>query len=253
MHKGTKELVGLLCDDYRIDAGKAFRDLMDGILHQIFAANGFDEQAKLYQKPSAFTQDLIKQYHQIVREEVPFCDLLGDVYMELGSRGHRSLLGQFFTPSSISDMMSKMLIDKTHGQLKPDGDLWRTIDPACGSGQMMLSFARNLIEQFGPAALQYWSFSGIDLDRTCANMMAVQFLTNVAIHEITVGEIAVYCGNALGPISEVQAVLHVTHQAPDRNDAETVPALHPSRMAAIKEAVAQHWQQQGLFDHLEAA
>lgn len=89
-----------------------------------------------------------------------FYDALGDLFMECVSFGKN---GQFFTPQPICDMMAQMV----YGQ---DLDEEKTVmDPACGSGTMLLSMAklqRNL------------HFYGADNDITCVKMATLNLLVN---------------------------------------------------------------------------
>ena len=44
----------------------------------------------------------------------PFMDVLGPLYMELGSRGARAQLGQYFTPWPIAEMMATISARRVH-------------------------------------------------------------------------------------------------------------------------------------------
>lgn len=85
-------------------------------------------------------------------------DYLGELFQEFVSHGHN---GQFFTPEPVCDMMAKM----TAGDDLKDGS--RVCDPACGSGRTLMSLAR---------INRYCHFTGIDLDRRCAQMTALNLL-----------------------------------------------------------------------------
>lgn len=95
-----------------------------------------------------------------------FRDPLGELYMQKVSHGH---MGQYFTPEHVCDLMAQCSIETPK-----DGS--RVLDPACGSGRMLLAAAkinRHLI------------CYGADVDITCCKMA----LLNMLLQSLT-GEIA---------------------------------------------------------------
>lgn len=174
-------------------------------------------------------------YERRVAEGPPFTDVLGDCYMQLVSRWGESALGQFFTPQPVARMMAEMTLFDAQEKAR-DGVLIRACDPAVGSGVMMLSLLQAICQRNGLDALRNWSVTGIDLDPVCARMFALQVVANCAIHRLEVGEVVAYHGDALGPLDAVKVVLHAT--AP--STARVMPSDHPSRMAAVVEAVREH-------------
>lgn len=94
-----------------------------------------------------------------------FRDALGDLFMELVSQGRN---GQFFTPDNVCDMMSMM----TMAEIK---DNEKVLDPACGSGRMLLSA--------GKRNRNAWLF-GCDNDITCCKMATINLLLNTLKGEI---------------------------------------------------------------------
>ncbi|HVX27537.1 MAG TPA: N-6 DNA methylase [Parafilimonas sp.] len=95
-----------------------------------------------------------------------FNDPLGELYMQRISRGKQ---GQFFTPIHICDFMAAI----TFGDLQAGQSV---LDPACGSGRMLLSAAKQ------NRKVQLY---GADIDGTCAKMAVM----NMLLHSLT-GEIA---------------------------------------------------------------
>lgn len=171
----------------------------------------------------------------------PLEDLLGNVYEELASRGHRGALGQFFSPSSIGELMSSILggMEAAHAKMQQRSDrddLVRICEPACGSGALLLSFMRSAVAAGGRSALESYSFTAIDLDRLCARICAAQILVNMHIHDHSVGELVVYHGDALDDPASLKVVIHASIRSlgPDL----VLPALHPSRVAALRDASA---------------
>jgi len=166
----------------------------------------------------------------------PFVDVLGHVYQSIGSRGHRGALGQFFTPPSVSTLIGSMLVGAA--ERPADGRLLRACEPACGSGALVLAFMQAQTDARGPSALRSWSITAIDLDVLCARMCAAQVLANLLLQRLELGELVVYRGNALGARSGLSVVIHTT--VADLTPDLVLPALHPSRVAALRAVVEAH-------------
>lgn len=86
-------------------------------------------------------------------------DVLGDIFMESVSRGNN---GQFFTPLEVSRLMAKMAGIPATGSPS-------VLDPACGSGRMLLMAA-----EINPRCI----LVGQDNDHTCVQMLAVNLSLN---------------------------------------------------------------------------
>ena len=91
-------------------------------------------------------------------------DVLGEYFMEFLSFGRN---GQFFTPMHICDMMARMNnpVHETH----------RILDPACGSGRMLMSMAK--LNRFA-------MFYGADCDSNCAKMTVINMCLNSMYGEV---------------------------------------------------------------------
>lgn len=165
----------------------------------------------------------------------PFEDVLGEVYQSLASRGHRGGLGRFFTPNPVAEFMARLATPTDLPDQNPDRFL-RMCEPACGSGALILAFMRGVVESKGAAALRRWSITAIDLDQLCANVCATQLLANLCFGRLDLGELVVYRGNALGALEDLKVVMHATTR--DQTPEVVLPALHPSRLHALREAVA---------------
>jgi len=92
-------------------------------------------------------------------------DCLGEFFQQHLSRGKH---GQFFTPEHVCDFMAAIV--------NPEENDKRILDPACGSGRMLLSAAKLNRNNY---------FFGADLDSTCCKMATI----NLALNGLT-GEIA---------------------------------------------------------------
>jgi len=177
-------------------------------------------------------------YAEAVIASPPFMDVLGPLYMEIGSHGMRKQMAQFFTPWHIASLMSRITLGTDHQQISDD-ELVRVGEPCAGSGVMLLACCDSVLTQFGPEALRRYSLTAIDLDRTCTLMTATQLLANCAIHDVAIGEVLVYHGNSLA-VEEYEVIVH----ASDANapPATKIPARDPGRLAAAKDLAKQNPQ-----------
>lgn len=97
-------------------------------------------------------------------ENGTWIDFFGGIYEEMyQSKGKASALGQFFTPSSLCDCMSKMVCPS---------DSRRVNDAACGSGRTLLSaFAAS-----GYSQSSY--YIGEDIDTSSVKMCALNLMAH---------------------------------------------------------------------------
>ena len=96
-------------------------------------------------------------------------DVLGALYMEL-ELGNKNT-GQFFTPSSISEMMAQINYDTELREL--DKPFITLSEPACGAGGMILAFANVMILYKHNPAEKLW-VQCVDIDRVAALMCYLQ-------------------------------------------------------------------------------
>jgi len=110
-------------------------------------------------------------------------DVLGEFFEQHISNGRN---GQFFTPYPVCRFMAS--ITATDRKLEENAIKerpLRILDPSCGSGRMLLATHRTI----GPGDEYY----GIDIDRTCVKMTALNLFFN------GVWNSEVMCANALSP------------------------------------------------------
>ena len=105
-------------------------------------------------------------------KENPAQDFLGNIYMNLDFGN--SWTGQFFTPWSVAEAMSRMTIDGISDVISKNGYA-SVLDPACGAGAMLMSFAHvclsdKLIQNYQNKIV----FVGQDLDSVVAQMCYIQ-------------------------------------------------------------------------------
>lgn len=134
-----------------------------------------------------------QQYAQCVQAN-PFGDVLGHVYQELVSSYGKKMLGQFFTPASIARMTAEINYSP---ELFENQETVRFLEPTVGSSVMPLQFM-STVHNDNPEYLRKLSITGVDLDIVCVQMSTLQLLANNLIHQLNLGEIAVFHGDSLG-------------------------------------------------------
>ena len=97
-------------------------------------------------------------------------DVLGEIYMMLGLGNDRA--GQFFTPYSVSRLMSMILVGENGAEVERRGFI-RLHEPACGAGGMVIAAAESLLES-GHNYQQGMHATCIDIDPCCVHMTYVQ-------------------------------------------------------------------------------
>lgn len=229
-----------------LDACHGYRqgEMLRWMLSMAFHIMGLPEWETIPDEVKPQVKQALIAYENAVARSHPFSDILGEVYMELVSRWGKSALGQFFTPQPIAQMMAQMTIG---GKPLPEGRLIYACDHAVGSGVMMLSLLQSVLSESGPDGLKCWSVTGIDLDPVCARMFALQVVANCSIHQVQVGEVLAYHGDALDKADKLKVILHATPP----QVVDVVPALHPARVKAVNEAAQRGSSQQlNLFELL---
>lgn len=110
---------------------------------------------------------LLVEMHQA--KHLPF-DVLGEIYMELEIANQH--IGQYYTPSPISDVMAGMALQGFQNKVAEQGFITLS-DPACGSGATLLSCVKLFIENsFRVENTLY--IEATDIDRHAALMCYVQ-------------------------------------------------------------------------------
>lgn len=163
-----------------------FETIMDGLarrhgVHQVFTdfltmcicafsmgkmEDRYFETIRRYEKPYAysFSEALAALVIEMTGTDGNgLVDVLGKYFEENISRGYN---GQFFTPQPVCDMLANINKPRT-------GD--RILDPACGSGRMLMAAAK--LNRFS-------LFFGADVDATCAKMATVNLCLNGMFGEI---------------------------------------------------------------------
>jgi len=154
-----------------LDVMNVFNDLLIYIIH------GFSPSAPPL-KTWHYKKEQTKVFWDMLREWIlimdkqpklhKWYDPFGDLYMALTSRFHQQRTGQFFTPSSICDLMVMIT-----GKQNATGG--KISDPACGSGRCLLAYHVNYPGNY---------LVGEDKAYTCCLMSVVNFVIHGCVGEV---------------------------------------------------------------------
>jgi type I restriction-modification system DNA methylase subunit len=95
-------------------------------------------------------------------EKHPYQDLLGDIHMQILSPKSKQYSGEYYTPHNVCLMTAKMMLSDTDKIIK-------ILEPACGSGRMILACAAVYANDFNrsPTRLRVQAW---DTSRTAVMM-----------------------------------------------------------------------------------
>lgn len=223
--QGVKELLEALTSDRSHYPSDWLRAMLSAF-KQLTQIEPLAEPSDLSRHPT--TAKCLDAYAMAVASNEPFSDVLGHCYMELASKWHQTALGQFFTPQNIAVMMVSMF----GGTTVSAGSLTKVIDPACGSGCMLLSYMQVIHTMGQPGELKEFLFAGVDIDPLCADMTAVQILANCNLHNLEIGELIVVCGDSITPQRTWRPVVHATA----KNREVTLNPIAPAFFEAVKKS-----------------
>ncbi|CDT53600.1 hypothetical protein VCR15J2_390085 [Vibrio coralliirubri] len=214
------------------------RNPMEMLVDDLFCEFGQKHPAPLSEKEREVLFEATKTYGSAV-QAYPFADILGPIYMELASRGHKKALGQFFTPDSVTQLMCQMTMHDCWDQLEEratKNEDFGIGEPCCGAGAMLMSAIREVWLN-KPDLLHYVSIHGVDKDRLCARMCGAQILCNLVIHQLSLGRLCIIHGDAL-TLEEYETIVFAEHK--DRK-----PLSLEERTSLLHQIVSQqqqHWQ-----------
>lgn len=154
-------------------ASAAFKNSVKNVSYSFYSQKIEDEYLKI-----------INQYEKNARNK--FCellglfinmadllepqDLLGNIFMELELGD--SWKGQFFTPSSVSNLMAKINFPNLKADLGVK-DFLTISDPACGAGSTLLACINIFIQEKINPSNKLFIYAQ-DIDRTAALMCYIQ-------------------------------------------------------------------------------
>lgn len=229
--QGMKEILDALTSNRSHSPSDWLRAMLSAF-KQMTGIEALAESDDLSRHPT--TAKCLEAYGKALEKNEPFTDILGPVYMELASKWKQASLGQFFTPQNVAVMMASMC----GTAVEIPGRLTRVIDPACGSGCLLLSYMQVIHRMGRPGELKEFMFVGVDLDPVCADMTAVQVIANCNLHKLEVGELIVVRGNSLMPSEAWQPVV----QATAKGRLATVDPTAPALREAVSKSAAQQDQ-----------
>ena len=118
--------------------------------------------------PSTYSdfEDLLESLKEEVTQR-PFRDILGPVYMEIGSKWSQKAGGEFYTPQEIADLTAYMMFGT------PRTEPTTLLEPCCGAGAMIL--AAGGIYGAGSHLLRV---TACDLNRVACEMCYIQTTLN---------------------------------------------------------------------------
>lgn len=153
----------------RYGVGTVFSDMLTMIICGFSMKKQEDlyfETIKPYKKAEVinFSEAFAALVVEMTGDGSGMIDVLGEYFMEFLSFGRN---GQFFTPMNICDMMARITNPVTGSS--------RILDPACGSGRMLMSMAK---------LNRYATFFGADCDANCAKMTVVNMCLNSMYGEV---------------------------------------------------------------------
>lgn len=167
--KDVLQLIDAAADKAGLGRGQAFEDFLTFVRCSL-AGQTMEEEylatvAKGYAKGKEGSRgiDLVaRAFGTLVNAmEETKQDVLGDIFVGGITYGER---GQFFTPDAVSQLLAHITTADDENE-EP-----KTVcDPACGSGRILLSIAKNHPN---------WEFTGQDVDHRCAQMTAINLGLN---------------------------------------------------------------------------
>lgn len=150
---------------------------------------------------------------------VKYQDFLGQCYMRLEINNEHA--GQFFTPYEVSLLIIQTALADVESIIADNGGWFTLLEPACGSGGMVIAAAQ-VLEEKKIHAGEAMYFQAVDIDRLCANMTLIQTgllgLTGVVCH-----------GDSLRMEIRSRRFTPVAH-------------LYPRRCNRMMESTAQDWK-----------
>lgn len=186
-------------------------------------------------EPGPEDDDAVEAVHEAVAQwlaaaamEDPFVDVLGPVYSEVASRGRRERAGQFFTPWELALMTAELTLGKWEPRPHPEDPdgRWRILEPACGSGAMLLAAFAHIARRHGPDALRLWYAQAWDIDLVLARTCALQIMASLMMEGWTIGELVIVCGDSLR-LEPRRIVIHAS-AAPEAAPPTQSPTTDPS-------------------------
>ena len=182
-HEAINQIVRLIESNYYNFGGwsNAFDTILDVILYAL--TRNEDEYLRVVKTLKKEALDCTVKVYSILFKALyyDFCiqDILGEVYMRVGSLSKSKHFGQFFTPFHVCMLMAEINMGDIKSlivEAKEKGKKITINDPCVGSGAMLIACKRVILEKTGIEGLDYFEFYGMDIDRTCINICKIQMI-----------------------------------------------------------------------------
>lgn len=139
--KHVQELIQKHCSENEIDIHQGLNALLDYLIEffdfKYYLENWEEHILKMKEKSEPLFEVCTIWLNTVTKEmdKGKSIDFFGELYESMyQSKGKSSTLGQFFTPTSLCDLMSKLTSNKEDGKKEVISD------PACGSGRTLISY-----------------------------------------------------------------------------------------------------------------
>jgi len=157
-----------------------YRNWLDATWAFLDAANdpqGFKECLDRHSHEEAAEFGRLFGVYMDAVEEMPFRDILGELFMRLNLNAANN--GQVFTPKDVAEMMARMQFSREHFEsLVREKGVVSVVDPAVGSGALLLAFAKVVHDELGRWGVNRLRLYGTDIDARCVLMCRIQLRMN---------------------------------------------------------------------------
>ena len=166
---------------YKYDMSNVFYDFLVvasvSLSNQVDLIYSEEREKYFYEVQSKYSKEDFYVFIEILAEltkglNIKKTDLLGEVYMQMGLG--KKCGGQFFTPYCVSQMMTKMTVDKDNISNLINQKGYITMNEPCtGGGGMCIAFAEAM-EESGFDPQKHLVIIAQDIDKTCVMMTYIQ-------------------------------------------------------------------------------
>ncbi|WP_146124235.1 N-6 DNA methylase [Burkholderia multivorans] len=165
----------------------------------VWSAEGLDRALDQYVDDLEAWDILVEatnDYIELVKASEPFSDLMGEGY---GSHPLSKALGQFLTPPTVAEGGAKILTGRSDGRSfaeLEEGTHITVADICSGAGTLLLQLLSEAY-QAQPGRMNQVHAIAMDIDPNMVRMTSVQVALSALLHDIELGSLQVYWGNAI--------------------------------------------------------
>ncbi|MBY4717500.1 hypothetical protein [Ralstonia mannitolilytica] len=166
----------------------------------VWAAEGLPRVLDRYVNDSQAWDILVEatnDYIELVKESEPFTDLLG---MDYGQHQLSKALGQFLSPPCIAKALPGFLGADKCEKLER-GEHIAIAELCSGAGTLMLSMLEEIYQAY-PDRMNQVHVVAMDVDANMVRMTSVQIGLSALLHNIELGSLEVFWGNAITQYSQ---------------------------------------------------